>query len=345
MEYRRLGRTDIKVSALCLGTMTWGGQNTEADAHWQLDTALDYGVNFLDAAEMYPIPTKAETQGRTEAYIGTWLKARASRDRVVIATKAASRGGMAWVRGEGRCLDRRNIEAAVEGTLRRLQTDCIDLYQLHWPDRKTNFFGSLGYVHDEGDASVPLEETLEVLADLVRAGKVRHVGVSNETPWGLMRSLALAGERGWPPVVSIQNPYSLVNRTFEVGLAEIAIREDCGLLAYSPLAFGVLSGKYLDGARPPGARLTLFPGFTRYVSPRAQRATRAYVDLARTHRLDPAQMAIGYVASRPFVTSAIIGATTPEQLEADLKSIELSLNPEILGGIEEIHAGDPNPCP
>lgn len=345
MDTRRLGRTDVTVSAACLGTMTWGEQNTEADAHWQLDAALDHGVNFVDTAEMYPIPPKPETQGLTEALIGSWLRARGGRDRVVIATKVSGRGGMAWVRGPGRCLDRANIEAALDDSLRRLRTDYIDLYQLHWPDRKTNFFGELGYVHDAHDVSVPLEETLGVLADLVRAGKVRHVGVSNETPWGLMRYLELAREKGWPRVVSIQNPYSLLNRTFEVGLAEIAIREDCGLLAYSPLAFGVLSGKYLDGARPPGARLTLFPDYQRYMGPRAERTVRAYVELARAHGLDPAQMAISYVASRPFVTSVIIGATTPEQLEADLKAVELSLSPDVLQGIEAIHAADPNPCP
>lgn len=346
MEYRRLGRTDVMVSSLCLGTMTWGGQNSEAEAHRQLDAALARGVNFIDTAEMYPIPVKAQTQGRTEEYIGTWLKARGGRERVVLATKVVGRtAAMAHLRGGETRLDRANIEAAVEASLRRLQTDYIDLYQLHWPDRRTNFFGQLGYVHDAGDDPVALEETLGVLDDLAGAGKVRHFGVSNETPWGLMRLLHLAELRGWPRMAAIQNPYSLLNRSFEVGLAEVSLREACGLLAYSPLGFGVLSGKYLDGARPAGARLTLFPDYKRYLGPRGEAATRAYVALARGHGLDPAQMALAFVTGRPFMTSTIIGATTEAQLEANLGSAELTLSQEVIDGIEAIHAADPNPCP
>jgi aryl-alcohol dehydrogenase-like predicted oxidoreductase len=345
MEYRRLGRTDLAVSAICLGTMTFGKQNSEAEAHAQMDAAVAAGVNFLDTAEAYPVPVARDIQGRTESIIGTWLKSRRNRERIIVATKVLGRTrSMNFLRpGEAR-LDRRNIESAVDGSLSRLGTDYIDLYQLHWPDRRTNYFGELGYRHDAGDDPVPLEETLGVLADLAKAGKVRHVGVSNETPWGLMRHLELADRGCGPRMVSIQNPYSLVNRTFEVGLAEIAIREDCGLLAYSPLAFGVLTGKYLSG-RPANARLTLFPEFTRYTNPRAARATAAYVELARAHGLDPARMAIAYAVGRPFVTSVIIGATTLVQLACDIAGGDLRLSDAVLAGIEEIHRADPNPCP
>lgn len=347
MQYRQLGNTDIKVSALCLGTMTFGEQNSEADGHAQLDMALDAGVNFIDTAEMYAIPPRQETQGSTEAIIGNWLSRRKCRDKVVLATKVAGPGRdwLTYIRGGGNRLDRRNIEAAVEDSLRRLQTDVIDLYQLHWPDRHTNFFGRLGYEHQEDPDATPLLETLQVLGDLVQAGKIRHVGVSNETPWGVMKCLALAEQHGLPRVVSVQNPYSLLNRSFEVGLAEVAHREHTGLLAYSPLGFGVLSGKYIDGARPAGARLTLYENYTRYSNPQAQAATYEYVQLAREHGLDPAQMALAYVTSRPFLTSNIIGATTLEQLAANLASAELSLSREVLAGIEAIHQRHPSPSP
>ena len=346
MHYRRLGRTDIQVSALCLGTMTFGQQNTEAEAHAQLDRALAAGINFIDTAEMYPVPPMAETQGLTETHIGTWLKTRGCRERVVLATKVAGPGDwLPHIRGGQNRLDRPNIEAALEASLKRLQTDWIDLYQLHWPDRRTNFFGQLGYAPaDDGD-SVPLLETLQVLADLVESGKVRQIGVSNETPWGLMRYLALAEQHDLPRLVSIQNPYNLLNRTFEIGLAEIAIREQCGLLAYSPLAFGVLSGKYLEGRRPPNGRLTLFERFSRYSNAESERATAEYVALARLHGLDPAQMALAWVTSRPFVTANIIGATTLEQLETNLGSLDVALDAAVLAGIESIHAKQPNPAP
>lgn len=350
MERRRLGRSDIEVSALCLGTMTWGEQNDEAEAHRQLDLALDRGVNFIDTAEMYPVPPKAETQGRTEAYIGSWLAARGGRDRLVLASKVAGRSPMTWMRdpasglAESR-LDRAQIVHALEQSLRRLRTDHLDLYQVHWPERATNFFGKLGYEHAERENCVPIAETLEVLGDLVRAGKVRHVGVSNETPWGTMEYLRLAAGGGGPRIVSIQNPYNLLNRTFEIGLAEIAIREQAGLLAYSPLAMGVLSGKYLNGARPAGARLTLFDRFQRYSTPEAVLPVARYVQLAQDNGLDPAQMALAYVASRPFVTATILGATSVAQLDADLKSAELVLDAEVLEVIETIHTEQPNPCP
>jgi len=346
MQTRRLGRTGIEVSAVCLGTMTFGEQNSESQAHAQLDRALAAGINLIDTAEMYPVPPRAETQGLTESYIGSWLAARGCRDQLVLATKVA--GPADWLphlRGADRRLDRPNIEAALDASLRRLRTDYVDLYQLHWPDRETNFFGQLGYRHPERDQSIPILQTLEVLGDLVRAGKVRAVGLSNETPWGVMEFLRLSGQHGLPRMASIQNPYSLLNRSFEVGLAEIAMREDCGLLAYSPMAFGVLSGKYLNGRRPAGARLTLFERFSRYSNPEVERATAEYVALAREHGLDPAQMALAWVTSRPFVTSNIIGATTLEQLESNLASAELRLSDEVVAGIDAIHTRQPNPAP
>ncbi len=346
MQQRTLGSSDIQVSALCLGTMTFGEQNTEAEAHAQLDRALAAGINFIDTAEIYPVPPRAETQGLTECYIGTWLQSRGCRDRVVLASKVAGPGDwVSYLRDGTPRLDRRNIEAALDASLGRLRTDYLDLYQLHWPDRETNFFGKLGYSHADEDRGTPLLETLEVLADLMAEGKVRQFGLSNETPWGTMRMLALAEQHGLPRPVSIQNPYSLLNRSFEIGLAEVAMRERCGLLAYSPLAFGVLSGKYLNGHRPAGARLTLFERFNRYSNPQAERAAGDYVALARRYGLDPAQMALAWVTSRPFTTSNIIGATTLEQLESNLASIDVSLPPALVDEIESIHVNQPNPGP
>jgi aryl-alcohol dehydrogenase-like predicted oxidoreductase len=345
MIYRQLGRTHLQVSALCLGTMTFGEQNTEAEAHAQLDRALDAGINFFDTAEIYPVPPKAETQGRTEHYIGSWLRARKCREDIILASKVAGPGDwVSYLRNEPR-LDRPNIETAVDASLRRLQTDVIDLYQVHWPDRPTNYFGQLGYRHAAQDNSVPIAETLGVLGDLVQAGKVRHIGVSNETPWGLMRYLEIAERQSLPRPVSIQNPYNLLNRTFDIGLAEIAHRENCGLLAYSPLAFGVLSGKYLHGASPAGARLSLFERFNRYSNPQGTAATQAYVALAQRHGLDPARMALAWVNQQAFVSTTIIGATTLEQLDSNLLSLDLQLNDDLLEEIENIHQQIPNPCP
>jgi aryl-alcohol dehydrogenase-like predicted oxidoreductase len=346
MRYRPLGSTDIRVSELCLGTMTFGEQNTEADAFEQLDCAVAAGINFIDTAEIYPVPPMAETQGRTETYIGNWLAARGHRDRLILATKVA--GPSDWMphpRGAGARLDRANIEAALDASLRRLRTDYVDLYQLHWPDRDTNYFGKLGYQHSAPDTSVPLRETLGVLDDLVKAGKIRHVGLSNETPWGTMHALAQAERHGLPRVVSIQNPYNLLNRSFEIGLAEVAMREQCGLLAYSPLAFGMLSGKYEHGARPEGARLTLYARFDRYSNPEAVAATGRYLAIARRHGLEPAQMALAWVTSRPFVTSNIIGATSMAQLAINLASAEVELSDEVIAEIEAAHQAQPNPSP
>lgn len=346
MDYRELGRTGIKVSSIALGTMTWGEQNTLDEAFAQMDIALDRGVNFFDTAELYSIPPRAETYGETERIIGRWFAATGQRDKVFLATKVC--GPTAWCphirKGKAR-LNAKNIIKACEGSLKRLQTDYIDLYQTHWPDRNTNFFGKLGYRHQADELITPIEETLEALSRLVESGKVRHIGVSNETPWGVMRHLHLAECQGFPRIVSVQNPYNLLNRSFEVGLAEIACREQVGLLAYSPLAFGVLSGKYLNGNKPPGARLTLFPEYNRYTGEIAEQAVSSYVQLAHDAGIEPAAMALAYILQKPFVTSVIIGATTLEQLESNIGSFDLQLPEHVLEEIERIHERHPNPCP
>lgn len=345
MQFRSLGRTDVSVSAISLGTMTWGEQNTQEQAFEQIRMAKEAGVNFLDTAEMYPVPPRGETYTKTESIIGEYFKKYRDRADWVLASKVAGPGRMEHIRDGNPRLDRKNITAALDASLSRLNTDYLDLYQLHWPDRKTNFFGALGYTHDPDDVAVEIEATLEVLNDLVKAGKIRHFGLSNETPWGTHRFLHLAETHSLPRAVSIQNPYNLLNRSFEVGLAEMAIREQIGLLAYSPLAFGMLTGKYENGARPADGRLTLFERFQRYNNPQAVSATAKYVALARQHGLDPSQMALAYVTSRPFVTSNIIGATNLEQLAVNLGSIDVSLSDEVIAGIEAIHATQPNPAP
>lgn len=345
MQTRKLGNTNIDVSLICLGTMTWGEQNTEQEAFEQLDYATSEGVNFIDAAEMYPVPPKAETQGLTETYLGNWLARRGQRDDLVIASKVAGPGsGLRYLRNGPR-LTRDHIREACDASLKRLQTDYIDLYQVHWPDRSANFFGKLAYQHNPDETFTPIEETLGALSELVKEGKIRHIGLSNETPWGAMEYLRLAREKDWPRVVSIQNPYNLLNRSFEVGMAEIAHREQAGLLAYSPLAFGMLSGKYLGGKWPEKSRLTLYERFSRYTNERAVDATEAYVELARKHELSPVQMALAYVNSRSFVTSNIIGATTMDQLRENMGSADLTLSPEILEAIEAIHEEFTYPCP
>ncbi len=349
MEYRKLGTTDLSVSAICLGSMTWGQQNSEAEGHAQLDYALDRGVNFIDTAEIYSVPPRRETQGSTERIIGSWLAARKNRDKVIIATKVAGRGDADWLRpgGAGAILDAKNIAYAIDGSLKRLQTDYVDLYQLHWPDRSLPLWGAGGttYRRPSKRDETPIEETLEALAALVKAGKVRHIGLSNETPWGVARFLRAAELGHGPRVVSIQNAYNLLNRSFEMGLAEFAERDAVGLLAYSPLAQGYLTGKYQGGARPPGARTTLFKRAQRYEKPGVEEAIAAYLALARDIGADPAQLAIAFVTTRPFVTSNIIGATTMEQLKADLASIELKITPEIEQRIDLIHQLHGNPAP
>lgn len=346
MKYNMLGNTDIRVSRICLGTMTFGEQNTENEGHLQLDYALDQGINFIDTAEMYSVPPRAETQGSTEKIIGSWIQSRNNRDRFVLASKVTGpdMNRFSYLRNGPR-LTRQQIHEAIEGSLSRLKTDYLDLYQLHWPDRNCNFFGKLGYQHKENEDFTPLEETLSAMQELVQAGKVRHIGLSNDTPWGVMKALQIAEKNGWNPVVSIQNPYNLVNRSFEVGLAEISIREQVGLLAYSPMAFGALSGKYLSGQDTDFSRLNRFPGMARYRGERTQKAVEDYVHLAKEYDLSPAQMALAYVNSRPFLTSNIIGATNLDQLKENIDSIQLELSESCLARIEQIHLGNPNPAP
>ncbi len=346
MKYKQLGNTDISVSLICLGSMTWGNQNTQSEAFEQLDYARDQGVNFIDTAELYAIPPKADTYGASEIIIGNWLKKGGHRDDVVLASKVC--GPTAWCphirKGEAK-LDQKNIFAAVEGSLKRLQTDHIDLYQVHWPERKTNYFGQLGYTQAEETITTPIVETLEALGELVKQGKIRHIGISNETPWGTMQYLNVAKEHALPRVVSIQNPYNLLNRSYEIGMAEISHREQVGLLAYSPLGFGALSGKYLNKQQPENGRLTLFPDYQRYSTKQGIEATKAYAALAAEYHLDCAQMALSFVNTRPFVTSTIIGATTMQQLRSNIASVSLNLTDDLTQAIDEIHRAIPNPCP
>ncbi|EFO32652.1 Tas protein [Roseibium sp. TrichSKD4] len=350
MDYRRLGRTDLDVSSICLGTMTYGEQNTEKEGHAQMDVSVGHGVNFFDTAELYPIMPNRETQGRTERIIGSWFKARGNRDKIVLATKVVGRTEMDWFREDGSLgrLTRNQIEEAVNRSLKNLQTDYIDLYQLHWPDRNVSGFGSnltrwadVDPAEDENS----IESTLEVLQDLVKAGKIRHVGLSNESAWGTMRYVAAAERYGLPRVVSIQNAYSLLNRTFEVNLAEIALRENVGLLAYSALAQGYLTGKYKDGARPAGARKTLFDRLQRYEKPGAAEAINDYLEIAKGAGLDPSQMAISFALSKSFMTSVIIGATSQKQLVADLEAVDVKLDADVLEKIDLVHQMRGNPSP
>ncbi|EPR4993073.1 NADP(H)-dependent aldo-keto reductase [Vibrio navarrensis] len=344
MRYSKLPHSSLEISKICLGTMTFGEQNTEQDAFAQLDYAVDHGVNFIDTAEMYPVPPKAETQGLTEQFIGNWLGKSGKREKVVLATKVAGPRNVPYIR-ENMSLNRRHIHTALNDSLQRLQTDYVDLYQLHWPQRQTNCFGQLNYPYPDAQEEVTLIETLEALTELVNAGKVRYIGVSNETPWGVMSLLRLAEKHDLPRIVSIQNPYNLLNRSFEVGLSEISHYEGVQLLAYSPMAFGCLSGKYLNGAKPAGARCSLFERFQRYFTPQGIKATQAYVALAQEAGLDPAQMALAFVNQRPFVAANIIGATSIAQLKANIDSINLELSEEVLTKIQEIGTTYSNPCP
>ncbi|WP_222982070.1 NADP(H)-dependent aldo-keto reductase [Flagellimonas meishanensis] len=346
MKYTRLPHTDIRVSKICLGTMTWGRQNTEEQGHEQMDYALDQGVNFFDTAELYPIPAKKELYAVTEEIIGNWFKKTGNRDKVVLASKIAGRAEFTkFIRTTG--FSKESIISAVEGSLKRLQTDYIDLYQLHWPERNTNYFGQRGYNAHYIDAwEDNIHQVLETLRDLIEEGKIRHVGLSNETPWGAMRFLEESKvHQSLPRMLTIQNPYSLLNRLFEVGLSEVSMREGLRLLAYSPLGFGVLSGKYLSEVPPRKARVTLFPNYNRYSGETAVEATKKYAELASEHGLSMAQMALAFVNTRPFVTSNIIGATTMEQLKENIESIDLEPSEEVLKGIEEIHKAIPNPAP
>ncbi|MBO1810265.1 NADP(H)-dependent aldo-keto reductase [Serratia ureilytica] len=346
MQYHRIPHSSLEVSVLGLGTMTFGEQNSEADAHAQLDYALAAGVNLIDTAELYPVPPRPETQGLTESYIGSWIKARGNREKIVLASKVSGpvRGTDSSIRPQ-QALDRKNIRAALDASLKRLNTDYLDLYQLHWPQRATNCFGKLNYQYTDDKATVTLLETLEALTEQVRAGKIRYIGVSNETPWGVMRYLQLAEKHELPRIVSIQNPYSLLNRSFEIGLAEISQHEGVELLAYSSLAFGTLSGKYLNGAKPAGARNTLFTRFNRYSGQQTQRAIAEYVALAKKHGLDPSQMALAFVRQQPFVASTLLGATSVEQLKINLDSLDVILDEDMLQALEEIHTRFTIPAP
>jgi len=349
VKYKQLGDSDLHVSVIGLGTMTWGEQNSEADAHQQLDYALDNGVNLVDTAEMYPVPPRPETQGETERFIGSWLTRSGRRNQVVLATKAAGPSGgnrPGHIRNGKPHFDRANLTQALDDSLRRLQTDYVDLYQLHWPDRPANTFGQLDYQWDPIDEqSASIEETLRVLADFVSSGKVRYIGVSNETPWGVAQFLRVADQLKLPRIVSIQNPYSLLNRSFDIGLSEFSRFENLGLLAYSPLGFGSLSGKYLNGQRPANARMTLFERFTRYAKPGVEQAVKAYVDLAQNVGLTPVQLALAFVNSRPYTASNLIGATSLEQLSENIGSAAVTLSSDVLQAIDDIHYSNTNPAP
>jgi aryl-alcohol dehydrogenase-like predicted oxidoreductase len=345
MQTRELGHSGLQVSKLCLGTMTWGQQNSEAEGHEQMDLAVASGINFFDTAEMYPVPPKGETQGRTEEIIGTWFNKTGKRQDIVLATKVAGPGDWMTHIRNGPRLDRAHIREAIDSSLRRLQTDFVDLYQVHWPARSTNFFGKLGYVHNSEEDPTPLEETLAALVELIQEGKIRHYGLSNETPWGTMKVIQLAQANGWPLPVSVQNPYNLLNRTYEVGMSEVSIRENAGLLAYSPMAFGALSGKYLNGQWPQGARMTLFERFSRYKGEQAEAAIQAYASLAREVGMSPATLALAFVTGQNFVTSNIIGATSIAQLRENIASADVELGADVLEQINAIHKQIPNPCP
>ncbi len=345
MRYTTIPQTDIRVSKICLGTMTYGQQNTEADAHEQLSYARDQGVNFIDTAEMYSIPGRKETQGSTERYIGSWLKDQ-KREDLVVATKIT--GPMPYFNylRDNLGFSREVIHSALEQSLKRLQTDYVDVYQLHWPERNVNFFGQRNYVHKENEAWTDnFHEVIETLDGLVKEGRIRHYGVSNETSWGVMRQLQESDKHGLARCKTIQNPYSLLNRTFEINLAEVSMREKVGLLAYSPLAFGVLSGKYLGGRMPEKSRIKLFPNYSRYSNPQALHLTEKYKEMADRHGLSLTHLSLAFVNQRPFVTSNIIGATTMEQLRENISSIDIELSEEMLSEIDEIQNLQPNPAP
>jgi aryl-alcohol dehydrogenase-like predicted oxidoreductase len=345
MQYKQLGQSDLKVSEICLGTMTYGHQNTIKEAHQQLDYAVSQGVNFIDAAEMYPVPPRAETYGFTESYIGEWLKHQ-QREKLIVATKIAGPGRyIKWVRDGDNAINSINVKQAVDDSLKRLQTDYIDLYQIHWPDRNVPLFGNKVFDPNLERKTVPISEQLSVFADLIKEGKIRYLGLSNETSWGITTFSHISQQLGLPKVVSIQNAYNLLNRVFDWELAEASYRENIGLLAYSPLAFGFLSGKYLSG-KPEKTRITLFEGFgQRYNKPNVSEAVAAYVEIAKKHHLTPAKLALAFVRSRWFVSSTIIGATTLEQLQENVESVDIVLNKEILSELDAVHSRYSNPAP
>ena len=349
MKYRKLGTADIDVSVICLGTMTFGEQNSQQEGFDQMDYALERGINFFDTAELYAVMPRKETYGKTEEIIGNWFQQKKNRSKVILASKIASKteNDLTWIRDGAEKLgfDKKNMNAAIDASLQRLQTDYIDLYQLHWPERKVPKFGKLDFEYDPYDNEwTQIEEVLDNLNNLIKSGKIRYVGLSNETPWGVMKFLHVAKEKNLPRMMSIQNVYSLVNRVFDIANSEVSIRENCGLLAYSPLAGGRLSGKYIN-QQPTNARYTLWPSrFDRHHTVRGEMAIAKYVDLAKKYNIAPSTFANAYVNDRPFVTSNIIGATTIEQLRENIDSIDITLSNEILHEIEDIHLSDPNPC-
>lgn len=344
MKYTTLPNTNIKVSKICLGTMTWGEQNTEAEGHKQMDYALNQGVNFFDTAELYSVPARAETYGATEKIIGSWFKKTGNRDKVILASKIAGPGPYtSHIRTSG--FSKEAIAKAIEGSLQRLQTDYIDLYQLHWPERGVNCFGVRDYPFETSKKEAENHlEILETLNDFIKQGKIRHIGLSNETPWGTMKYLETAKMHNLPRMITIQNSYSLIHRAYEYGMSEISLRENIGLLVYSPLAFGVLSGKYLNGSMPKGARVTLFPNFSRYSSEQSAKAVREYLKIAEKHGLTLAQLSLAFVNQLPFVTSNIIGATKMNQLKENIDSINIDLSQEIIDDVNAVHGLMPNPA-
>ncbi len=349
MKYRKLGNTEIDVSVICLGTMTFGEQNTQQEGFEQMDYAIDRGINFFDTAELYAVMPRKETYGKTEEIVGNWFKQRKNRDKIILASKIASKSedDLQWIRQGSTKLgfDRKNMDEAINNSLRRLQTDYIDLYQLHWPERKVPKFGVLDFKYDPKDKWTAIEDVLENLDRLVKAGKIRYVGLSNETPWGVMKFLQLSKEKNLPRMMSIQNVYSLVNRVFDVANSEVSIREKCGLLAYSPLAGGRLSGKYIGNKKPRNARYTIWPRrFSRHHTKRGEVAIESYFKLAKKYGIAPSTFANAFVNDRPFVTSNIIGATSMTQLKENIDSVNISLSKEILEEIDDIHLSDPNPC-
>nr|WP_315165193.1 NADP(H)-dependent aldo-keto reductase [uncultured Flavobacterium sp.] len=345
MKYTTLPNTDIKVSKICLGTMTFGQQNTEADGHAQMDYALDHGVNFFDTAEMYSVPARQETYGSTEKIIGTWFKKTGKREEIVLASKIAGPNPNFTYMREKNDFSPASIKFALDQSLQRLQTDYIDLYQLHWPERKANFFGQRGFKVQDDAWEDNIHSVLETLDGFIKEGKINHIGLSNETPWGIMRFLEESKNFNLPRIKTVQNPYSLLNRQFEVGSAEVCIRENVGLFAYSPMAFGVLSGKFLTGESHPNARIKLFPQFSRYNSAQCTEATRLYQEVANKNGLSLTELALAFIEQQPFVTSTIIGATTVEQLKENIDTIKVSLSEEILKEIDAVHAVIPDPAP
>ena len=345
MKFKKLGTTDLDVSLICLGTMTWGTQNSEKDAFEQMDYSLDQGVNFFDTAEIYSVPPTPESYGKTEKMIGNWFEKRKNREKIILASKVAGHG-CEWIRGGGNNFTEKKIGEAIDGSLKRLKTDYIDLYQLHWPERNTNYFGTRDYKHDEKESDWNnFESILQALDRYIKSGKIRHVGLSNETPYGLSRYLELSKNKNLPRMMSVQNPYSLVNRTYEIGMSEISIREKCGLLVYYPLAAGALSGKYRNGEMPKNTRMSLFKGWERHLNPLAMKAYDEYYKLAQECKVTMVQLAQAFVNSRPFVTSNIIGATTMDQLKENIQSVNIELTDEMMDKINLIHNNNPNPSP